>query len=111
MQAARGVIHKHRRDKSPVECRPANFEYSFIRAVAACAGRIVDTCCGLVAKTMPRSPRRLLIAALAPSTVLATVMLLLLPATAQQLGDEPRAEPVRREILAVYDSREEPRPD
>jgi hypothetical protein len=32
-------------------------------------------------------------------------------APAQQLADEPRAEPVRREILAVYDSREEPRPD
>ena len=30
---------------------------------------------------------------------------------AQGLGDEPRAEPVRREILAVFDSREEPRPD
>jgi hypothetical protein len=32
-------------------------------------------------------------------------------ATAQPLADEPRAEPVRREILAIYDSREEPRPD
>jgi hypothetical protein len=32
-------------------------------------------------------------------------------AVAQQLADEPRAEPVRREIIAFYDSREEPRPD
>jgi polysaccharide biosynthesis protein PelA len=32
-------------------------------------------------------------------------------ATAQPLGEEPHAEPVRREILAIYDSREEPGPD
>jgi polysaccharide biosynthesis protein PelA len=30
---------------------------------------------------------------------------------AQAPLDEPRVEPIRREILAVYDSREEPRPD
>jgi len=32
-------------------------------------------------------------------------------ARAQTPGDEPRVEPVRREILAIYDSREEIRPD
>jgi hypothetical protein len=39
-------------------------------------------------------------------------MLLLAPAaSAQPLSGEPQAEPVRREILAIYDSREDPRPD
>jgi hypothetical protein len=33
------------------------------------------------------------------------------PRRRSQAADETRAEPVRREILAVYDSREEPRPD
>ena len=47
------------------------------------------------------------------SVLLAVCALLVAPAaTAQRLGDEPGTEqPVRREILAVYDSREEPRPD
>ena len=53
---------------------------------------------------------------LAPSILTLGILLicaLLLPpsAGAQPGGDEPRAEPVRREILAIYDSREEPRPD
>lgn len=38
-------------------------------------------------------------------------LLLPLGAAAQITAEEPLAEPVRREILAVYDSREEPRPD
>src|SRR5271166_4683347 len=38
-------------------------------------------------------------------------MLALSGARAQTASEEPVAEPVRREILAVYDSREEPRPD
>lgn len=38
-------------------------------------------------------------------------LLLPLGAAAQTASEEPLAEPVRREILAVYDSREEPRPD
>ena len=50
--------------------------------------------------------------ALAPWLLLFACALPLAPAAiAQPLGDELRAEPVRREILAVYDSREEPRPD
>ena len=32
-------------------------------------------------------------------------------ASAQRIGQEFAAEPVRREIMAFYDSREEPRPD
>src|SRR5262245_42724692 len=43
--------------------------------------------------------------------LVAGVVLLSPVATAQPSGDEPLAKPVRREILAVYDSREEPRPD
>ena len=43
--------------------------------------------------------------------LLACALQLVGSATAQPLADEPRAEPVRREILAIYDSREEPRPD
>jgi polysaccharide biosynthesis protein PelA len=43
--------------------------------------------------------------------VLVACGLLPVIAMAQTPGDEPRVEPVRREILAVYDSREEVRPD
>ncbi len=47
-----------------------------------------------------------------PALVLVAIALFLSSgATAQQLADEPGTEPVRREILAFYDSREEPRPD
>ena len=46
------------------------------------------------------------------SALLLVCVLSLAPrAMAQSPGDTPPAEPVRREILAVYDSREEPRPD
>ena len=46
------------------------------------------------------------------SALLLVCVLSLAPrATAQSPGDTPPAEPVRREILALYDSREEPRPD
>src|SRR5262245_48380153 len=107
MLAASEVIHKHRLDKPPVQRRRPNFEYSFTLAVRIFAGRIVDICCGLVAETMPRRLSRLF----HPILVLTTIIVLQAPATAQPLSDEPRAEPVRREILAVYDSREEPRPD
>jgi hypothetical protein len=63
---------------------------------------------GLVGPAMLRCfPRP----ALAQS-ILTLVCILLAPtALAQTLSDEPTAEPVRREILAIYDSREEPRPD
>ena len=47
------------------------------------------------------------------SALLVVAVALLLPCagSAQQLAEEPGAEPVRREILAFYDSRDEPRPD
>lgn len=47
------------------------------------------------------------------SALLVVAVALLLPCagSAQQLTEEPGAEPVRREILAFYDSRDEPRPD
>jgi polysaccharide biosynthesis protein PelA len=47
------------------------------------------------------------------SVLIAAAAALFLPAAAlaQALSDEPRAELVRREIIAFYDSREEPRPD
>ena len=43
--------------------------------------------------------------------LIAAVLLLSSAAGAQRLPDEPRTAPVKREILALYDSREEPRPD
>jgi hypothetical protein len=43
--------------------------------------------------------------------VIAFALFLALPARAQPWPEEPLAEPVRREILAMYDSREEARPD
>jgi hypothetical protein len=50
--------------------------------------------------------------ALAQSILLLLCTLLLAPAaSAQPLAGEPQAEPVRREILAFYDSRDDPRPD
>src|SRR3974377_370292 len=42
---------------------------------------------------------------------IAFALVLALPARAQPSPEEPLAEPGRREILAVYDSREEARPD
>ncbi|MFL6798700.1 MAG: polysaccharide deacetylase family protein [Xanthobacteraceae bacterium] len=52
----------------------------------------------------------------APAALLAfalTTAAVVLPgvAAAQWLGDAPRPEPVRREILAIYDSRDDTRPD
>jgi len=56
-----------------------------------------------------RPARRL---SLTASLLLVVCLLPLAPAAwAQPLGEEPHAEPVKREILAIYDSREEPRPD
>jgi polysaccharide biosynthesis protein PelA len=48
----------------------------------------------------------------AQSILILLCTLLLAPAaSAQPLAGEPQAEPVRREILAIYDSRDDPRPD
>src|SRR5216684_6128363 len=107
---------KHRRSAPTIDDRPANFEYLFILLVRSLAGlfsapviswtRLVGLLCPVM-----RSPPALPFA-LTQSIVLVIGALLLAPAAAaQSLADEPRAEPVRREILAVYDSREEARPD
>src|SRR5215813_5116667 len=107
---------RHRRSASTIDDRRANFEYLFILLVRSPAGlfsasviswtRLV----GLLRPVMRSPPARFF--ALLQSIVLVIGALLLAPAaTAQPLADEPRAEPVKREILAIYDSREEPRPD
>jgi len=107
---------KHRRGAPTIDDRPANFEYLFILLVRSLAGlfsapviswtRLVGLLCPVM-----RSPPALPFA-LTQSIVLVIGALLLAPAAAaQSLADEPRAEPVRREILAIYDSREEARPD
>src|SRR5262245_39466461 len=111
MQPASEVTHTHRRDiPSGERCR-TNFEYPFILALARFAGPILDICYGLLAKAMNRPLRRAVQTALAPFIMLVVFIAQLASAAAQPLGDEPRAEPVRREILAIYDSRDEPRPD
>src|ERR1700738_1947585 len=98
---------------------PLGLEYLFmlISATLAALG-------GGAAKAWSRSrrlllctPRRTWTPMLRPGrkgTVLLLLGALVLPlqAGAQTAAEEePLAEPVRREILAVYDSREEPRPD
>jgi polysaccharide biosynthesis protein PelA len=110
MPAESGAFHTSGQDIQPVQRCRTDFEYLFILLRRALIRPILDICCGLVAPIMPRSFSRLRIAVAA--SVIAFCALALTPAAlAQGLGDEPRAEPVRREILAVFDSREEPRPD
>jgi len=107
---------RHRRSASTIDDRPANFEYLFILLVRSPAGLFsasVISWTRLVGLLRPvmRSPPALFFALL-QSIVLVIGALLLAPAAAAQpLADEPRAEPVKREILALYDSREEARPD
>jgi hypothetical protein len=113
---AEGIFHGHRRAIIPTVERPPDLEYLFIlRTRRPPAGRILDICWARLAGLLPQVMRSRLASfrvALAPSIpFLLCLLLLALPARAQPLGDEPRAEPVRREIMAVYDSREEPRPD
>jgi hypothetical protein len=83
-----------------------DLERSFISLLRKRAGHIVDVSPGLMGRQMLRG-------CLACSAALALGALSLLAgaAAAQPLTDEPRAEPLRRQILAIYDSREEPRPD
>jgi hypothetical protein len=96
-----------------VECRRQVVERLFILPgrQRARTGRILDMCwtrfAGLVRDVMRPRVLRIAFAQL----LLLLVCSLPAPAAAQPLADEPRAEPVRREILAIYDSREEPRPD
>ena len=108
MQAQCKVIRKQHRTTPTEEHRPSNFEYLFMLANRSRASRILVICWTRLGGFLPqvmrnRVPRLILL--------LLSALLLAPAASAQRLGDEPRAEPVRREILAVYDSREEPRPD
>ena len=116
MRVQEKVSHKHRA-APPVE-RLTKFEHSFILLSRPRARPFLDICwtrlIGLLAVVMRRHVCR----PIALRIALAQWMLLLLcalplapVASAQPLGDEPFVEPVRREILAVYDGREEPRPD
>src|SRR5271166_5750845 len=67
---------------------------------------------GLVAPSMRRpSPLTIRIAPRQAALLLFCALVASPHARAQDLSDEPVAEPVHREILAVYDSREEARPD
>jgi hypothetical protein len=67
---------------------------------------------GFVASIMRRrSPSMIRPTPRQPALLLACALLLSSSARAQDLPGEPVTEPVRREILAVYDSREEARPD
>jgi hypothetical protein len=115
MQGQGTELQVHRGRLLTVECRRSVLERLFILPGhhRPPAGPILDICwtrfAGLMWEVM--RPRGLRIA-FAQLVLLFVCTLTLVPtATAQPLADEPRAEPVRREILAVYDSREEPRPD
>src|SRR5882757_3485300 len=122
MGAQSTAFHGHHRTFRAVGFRRWNFEHFFIslrQPVQPSTGRIPDICwtrlAGFVRQIMHPRPR-LHLRTVQLRGVLAGLLLVicgLLPvvATAQAPGDEPRVEPVRREILAVYDSREEERPD
>ena len=115
MQAQCKVTRKEHRTVPIVERRPPNFKQLFILPTrSSAAGRILVTrwtrLAGLVRQVMPhRTPLRI-----APvyQVLILLCALLSAPAVSEQpFGDPSRAEAVRREILAIYDSREEPRPD
>jgi polysaccharide biosynthesis protein PelA len=117
MGAQSTAFHGHHRTFQAFEFRRWNFEHLFIslrQPVRPSTGRIPDICwtrlAGFVRQIMHPRPRLHLRTALA-GLLLVVGALLPVVATAQTPGDEPRVEPVRREILAVYDSREEERPD
>jgi hypothetical protein len=114
MQAQCKVIRKQHPTIPTEERRPSNFEYLFMLPIRSSVSLIVVICWTRLAGFVPQVMRNRVPSQLAPPyrALLVLCALLLAPAaSAQRLGDEPRAEPVRREILAVYDSREEPRPD
>jgi hypothetical protein len=106
MRAEREKQHERSRNIVPLEYRQTFIERPFMLTRRRLGGPIIDTCAGLVAKVMlSRSLRPLVTASVIFMHSIA------LPAMAQPLAEEPHAEPVRREILAIYDSREEPGPD
>src|ERR1700680_3780537 len=116
MQAHCREIHARLQRISTAELPPCQLECLFILLLARITslGRIADISwsrlLGLVALVMRRRSPSMFGLALRQSILLIFCALLLSPpARAQSLSDEPTAEPVRREILAVYDSREEAR--
>src|SRR5260370_12295374 len=118
MQAQYREIHGSLQGISTSELRPRQLECLFILLLAfvTSLGRIADIpwsrLLGLVTPIMRRRSPSMIRSGLRQSVLAIVCALLLSPlARAQTLPDEPAAEPVRREILAVYDSREEARPD
>jgi len=114
MQAQSKVFRKHRGAIPTVERGLLDFEYLFILPDRPGTGRILDICwsrlAGLLWSAM-RSRVSLRIA-IAQSILLVACALVLTPVVrAQSPTEEGGAELIKREILAVYDSREEPRPD
>jgi hypothetical protein len=118
MQAHSREIHGSLQGISPAELPACQLECLFIQLLARITllARIADIpwsrLRGLVAPIMRRRSPSLIRLGPRQSVLLIAGALLLAPtARAQSVADEPVAEPVRREILAVYDSREEARPD
>jgi polysaccharide biosynthesis protein PelA len=118
MQAQIRVFHEQIRDIPTRENRLPNFEYSFILLLRSLAGPIPVICwtrlAGLLRRVMRNRIRHynaVKLSTLAQGALLICALLLSPSASAQPGGDEPRTESVRREILAIYNSREEPRPD
>jgi hypothetical protein len=108
------VAGKHRRAIVPVKRCRSNFEHLFIFWIEPVLSALIHISwlrllALLPAATRCDDPLRMV---LTRSALLLVCVLSLAPgAMAQSPADTPPAEPVRREILAVYDSREEPRPD
>src|SRR5260370_33243305 len=118
MQAQYREIHGSLQGISTSELRPRQLECLFILLLAfvTSLGRIADIpwsrLLGLVTPIMRRRSPSMIRSGLRQSVLAIVCALLLSPlARAQTLPDAPAAEPVRREILAVYDSLEEARPD
>ena len=115
MQAQCKATPKQHRTVPIVERRPPNFEYLFmLPAMPSPASRILVTCWTRLAGFVPHVMRHRVPCRIAPAYRVLVLLCALLSApavSAQPFGDPSSAEPVRREILAIYDSREEPRPD
>jgi hypothetical protein len=112
MQACRRRICAPLRGYSKAEFEASELERLFsLRRAHFSRGWLLDMAgpwlAGLFSMTTAERPPRMVRSAF----FIAFALLLALPASAQPLPEEPLAEPVRREILAVYDSREEARPD
>jgi polysaccharide biosynthesis protein PelA len=112
MQACRRRICAPLRGYSKAEFEASELERLFsLRRAHFSRGWLLDMAgpwlAGLFSMTTAERPLRMVRSAF----FIAFALLLALPARAQPWPEEPLAEPVRREILAVYDSREEARPD